>query len=262
MRLTVDPKRGVIARRADNVIVQSEGFRSGGADVPTISAFAQFGPDLATAELVARYVAAAKPEGARVVGRLDAPATRKEDSDRENSAGNLIADAQLAASRGAGAEIAFINAPGIRTDLIPAADGRITFADIFAMQPFGNSLVVKTLSGVQLKALLEQQFASGTNSVGRPVMLMPSAGFTFAYDLARGPGERIVEMRLAGRPIDPERRYRVSVNNFMTSGGDNFTVLANGTDAVDAGSDVEALEAFLRGGAQVPATDRVRAVAR
>ena len=67
-------------------------------------------------------------------------------------------------------------------------------------------------------------------------------------------------MTLDGKAIDPGARYRISVNNFLASGGDNFTVLASGTDAVDAGSDVDALEAYLRGGAIVPATDRVRDV--
>ncbi len=253
MRLTIDPARGVVARRADNVIVQGEGF----GDVALSDASPRFAADPATSALVDRYVAAARPEAARVVGRLAGTATRAQDADREISAGNLIADAQLAASRSAGAQIAFINSGGVRTDLTPGAGGTVTFGNIFAMQPFGNNLVVKTVTGVELKTLLEQQFASGRNTAERPNLLLPSRGFTFSYDLSRAPGQRIVDMRLSGRPIDPAARYRITVNNFLASGGDNFSVLRNGTDAIDAGSDVDALEAYLRGGAHVPATDRI-----
>ncbi len=256
LRLTIDPVRGVVAKRADNVIVQGEGF----GEVPLSDAAPRFTADPATKMLVERYVAAAKPEAARVVGRLSGSATRTQDADREISAGNLVADAQLAASRSAGAHIAFINSGGVRTDLVPGAGGNVTFGDIFAMQPFGNNLVVKTVTGVQLKTLLEQQFASGRNTAERPNLLLPSRGFLFSYDLSRPAGQRIVDMKLNGKAIDLGARYRISVNNFLASGGDNFTVLASGTDAVDAGSDVDALEAYLRGGASVPATDRVRDV--
>ena len=256
LRLTIDPVRGVVAKRADNVIVQGEGF----GEVALSDAAPRFAADPATRMLVDRYVAAARPEAARVVGRLSGSATRTQDADGEISAGNLVADAQLAASRSAGAQLAFINAGGVRTDLVPGAGGTVTFGDIFAMQPFGNSLVVKTLTGTQLKALLEQQFASGRNTAERPNVLLPSRGFAFSYDLSRPAGERIVELKLEGKPIDAAARYRITVNNFIASGGDNFTMFASGTDAVDAGSDVDALEAYLRGGANVPATDRIRDV--
>jgi len=129
---------------------------------------------------------------------------------------------------------------------------------LFAMQPFGNNLVVKTLTGAQLKTMLEQQFASGTNTVARPNMLLPSNGFTFAYDLSRPAGQRIVEMKLDGKAIDPAAPYRVTVVNFLASGGDNFTVLAEGTGAVDAGLDVDATEAYLKAGGSMPVMGRIR----
>ena len=187
--------------------------------------------------LVDRYVAAAAPRGSRVVGRLSAPADARADDDREISARR--SHRRRAARRDArrqGAQIAFINSGGVRTDLIPGADGSVTYGQIFALQPFGNNLVVKTLTGAQIKALLEQQFDSGTNTVAQPNMLLPSKGFAFAYDLSRPAGQRIVAMTLNGKPIDPAANYRVAVNNFLATGGDNFTVLTDGTDAVDAGT--------------------------
>ena len=64
-------------------------------------------------------------------------------------------------------------------------------------------------------------------------------------------------MRLNGRPVDPASTYRVTVNNFLASGGDGFTVLADGGEAIDAGLDLDALEAFLKAGATAPGPGRI-----
>ena len=258
IRLSVDPVRGVTRRRADNLIVQGEPFTGSAGPVTLQPGFTAYPKDAATAALVDRYVAAAKPVASRVVGKLSAPLTREKSPSGEINAGDFIADAQLAATGHLGAQIAFTNSGGVRAGLVPGADGSITYGQLFAMQPFGNNLVVKTLTGAQLKALLEQQFDSGTNTVARPNMLLPSKGFAFAYDLSRPAGARIVEMRLDGKPIDPAARYRVTVVNFLSSGGDNFTVLTQGTEAADAGLDVDATEAYLKAGAEIPAMGRIR----
>lgn len=258
IRLTVDPARGVTARRADNIIVQNEGYRQGEATVLPVSATARYAADPAAAALLDRYVAASRPEARRIVGKLPAAVTRQPTKARENSAGAFIADAQLAATRDEGSQIAFINSGGVRADLVPAADGSVTFGDIFAMQPFGNNLVVKTFTGAQLRALLEQPFAGVTSAAGRKTILMPSKGFAYSYDLSRPDGHKIVAATLDGKPIDPEARYRITVNNFLASGGDNLTVLTQGVDTVDAGLDLDAVEAYLRAGASVPVADRIK----
>lgn len=257
IRLTFSPQGALTAHRGDNLIVQGEGYTAGDATVAAVPSFPVYAADAATKALVDRYVAASAAEAARVSGHLSGPATKALTEDREQTAGNLIADAQLAASRAKGAQIAFINSGGVRADLVPAPDGSVNYGQLFAMQPFGNSLVVKTLTGAQLKALLEQQFASGSNTAEEPNMLAPSIGFVFAYDLSRPAGQRIVDMRLNGKSVDPAAAYRISVNNFMASGGDNFTVLAQGGNATDAGLDLDALESFLKAGATVPATGRI-----
>ena len=222
----------------------------------------ELGGDGKIAALVQRYAAAAAPAAARVVGRLHGPALKSE-TDEEGTAGDLIADAQLAATwphdRGA-ADISFINAPGIRTSLIPQADGTVTYGKIFAVQPFGNNLVVKPLTGAQLKTALEQQFTeeAGRGQLGS--LLIPSANFRFAYDMSLPKGQRITAMTLDRKPIDPARRYRVTVNNFLASGGDGFSVFAEVSEAFDAGLDLDALEAYL---ARTPpvATNRVTKLA-
>ena len=253
IRLMFAPDGTLQGRRADNIIVQGEGYTYGATSVPVVSVFPVYAADPATKAIVDRYVAAAQPEAARVVGKLAGPVTKKESGAREHSAGLLIADAQLAAGRAHGAQVAFMNTGGVRTDLVPGPGGSITYGQIFAMQPFGNSVVVKTLSGAQLKTLLEQQFQAD-----RPKMLMPSRGFFFAYDERLPAGQRIVEMHLNGKAIDPNGRYRVAVNHFLAGGGDKFTVLAEGSDAVDLGLDLDAMEAWLKEGAPVPQVGRIK----
>ena len=213
-----------------------------GSNVPVI---AERQPEVDT--LVQRYVAAVEPVARRVVGRLDKPA-RKDMNDGPSAAAELISDAQLAATKAAnrgGAQIAFINSTGVRTDLIPRPDGAVTYGQIFALQPFGNNLVVKTLTGAQLKVMLEQGFREAAGKVRTTSLLIPSAGFTYRYGLSRPAGDRTYDLRLDGKPIEAAARYRVTVNNFLASGGDGYSVLAEGTEAFDAGLDLDALEAYL-----------------
>ena len=215
--------------------------------------------DPAIAALVKRYADAAAPAAARVVGKVrgDLP---KSEGDAESPAANLIADAQLHATRSkdrGGADISFINATGVRVGIEPAPDGSVTYGQIFAMQPFGNNLVVKTLTGAQLKSLLEEQFKveNGVARIGS--LLVPSENFRFRYDLTKPQGQRIVGMTLDGKPVDPAKRYRVTVNNFLASGGDGFSVFKEGSDPFDAGLDLDALEAWLGTNPVAPAIGRI-----
>jgi 5'-nucleotidase len=156
-----------------------------------------------------------------------------------------VADAQLAATRApeAGAAvIALMNPGGLRTDLtcpagpVPCA---IRMADAFAAQPFGNALVVMTLSGAQLMQALEQQFI-GSNAA-RPRVLQPSAGFGWAWRARPHQGRHVAQAWLHGAPIDPKANYRVVVNDFLAAGGDGFSAFTEGTDRVGGPMDLEAL---------------------
>ena len=246
IRLTFDPvTRSMTRRSAINVPVK-----------PTQ------GADDGVATLVAKYAAAAAPAAARAVGKLKGNAPYSEMYD-ESPASNLIADAQLAATRSkdrGSADISFINSTGVRTSITPAPDGTVTYGQIFATQPFGNNLVVKSLTGAQLKALLEQQFVAENGKTQVGSLLVPSANFRFSYDLSRPEGQRIVSMAVNAKPIRPDAVYRVSVNNFLASGGDGFSVLNEGTDTFDAGLDLDALEAWLGTNPTAPSVGRTRNV--
>ena len=265
--LTVDTStRRVTAKRADNVIVQGEPYVAGTSTVALTSEYPRFEKNAEIANLVTQYLSVAQPLVARVTGRLTAPATRTSSPSRETSMGNLIADAQLAATAPAakgGAQIAFMNPGGVRADLVPAANGDVTYGQLFGVQPFGNSLVVKTMTGAQIRALLEQQFNSGSNTVSAPRVLAPSNGFTYAYDLAAPAGSRVSALSLDGTPLGEATSYRVTMNSFLATGGDNFTVFNEGTQTLGGDQDVDALEAYIRSaGALVPpAASRIRNLA-
>jgi 5'-nucleotidase len=156
--------------------------------------------------------------------------------------GNLVTDAQLAATTGAGAQIAMTNPFGIRRTLTPADDGSVTFGDIYAVQPFGNELETLTYSGTELKTILEQCF----DGIGPEQILSVSAGFAYSYDRGRPVGDRIVAMTLNGAPIDPAKDYRVTISAFLANGGDDFSAFTTGRDRVIGITDIAALEAWLK----------------
>lgn len=223
----------------------------------------EHGENAAEAALVSRYAAAVASIAKRVIGRLTVAATKSEDNG-EGPAADLVADSMLSATQApenGGAQIALVNASGIRVDL-PA--GNVKYEDAFAMMPFGNILVVMTLTGAQLKAALEQQYrrslAAGAH---RPQALAPSRGFTYTVDMSKPQGARVVEMRLDGKPIDPASFYRVAVNNYLASGGDDLTVFASGTDVTDkAILDLDALVDWIAAGRAPPVPNRIRLIGR
>ncbi len=256
--LTIDPAAGkVIARRADNLIVQSEAY----GNVAVTDLYPRYPPDPAVAAVVQRYAERAGPVAARVVGRMTGPAKREKTPSREQVLGDLVADAHLAATRASGAVIAFTNGSGVRTDIEPVG-GNVTFGQIFAAQPFGNSLAVKSFTGRQIRALLEQQFDSGSNTVTSPNMLLPSANVRFAYDLSRPAGRRIVELTVDGAPIADDKVYRVTMNSFLATGGDNFTMFRDGKDPAGGPLDIDALEAWIAKSSPLtpPVPERIRDV--
>ncbi|WP_454903845.1 bifunctional metallophosphatase/5'-nucleotidase [Variovorax gossypii] len=263
INLTIDTRtRKVTAKAADNVIVQGEAYTSGSNTYAVTDQYPVFGKNQQVAALISQYLSIAGPLVQRVVGQLTTTATRTQTSSRESVLGNLIADAQLAATKAAdkgAAQIAFMNPGGVRADLAPASDSSVTYGQIFAVQPFGNSLVVKTMTGAQIRAVLEQQFNSGANTTAAPKVLLPSAGFTYTYNLSQPAGSRIANMALNGTAMADATSYRVTMNSFLATGGDNFTVFNQGTNTLGGDQDVDALEAYIKAGSPLvpPATDRI-----
>jgi len=197
-------------------------------------------PDARAKAIVDRAVADAAPLAGKRVGRLAVGLSRKASEAGESSLGSVVADAHLAVTRKSGAAIAFTNSGGLRADL-PAGD--VTYAQAFAAQPFGNTLVTFTITGGQLTTVLEQQWLGS-----RPKILQPSANVSYAWSASAAPGSRVVpgSLKVDGRPLAPDTRVRLTVNSFLAAGGDGFTVFVEGTERVVGPPDLEALVEYLR----------------
>ena len=259
IRLAFGPDGTLSGESAQFVPVQGEAITTGSKPVAINPAYRVFAPDPGVAALVARYHDAAQAIGSRPVGKLPGELIWK-DVGSVSPAAEFIADGEYFVAREAtrgGSDFALMNTGGARTGIIPAPGGTVAYSQIFTMQPFSNNIVTLSLTGADLLALFEQQFDSGSNTVAKPNLLMPSANVRLTYDRSRPAGRRVVAVTIGGRALVRTRTYRVTVNNFMASGGDNFTLLARGTDRVDAGLDLDATEAYLRTNPPLPAGERV-----
>jgi 5'-nucleotidase len=199
--------------------------------------------------------------GNEVIGSITADITRaytdgEEDRQKESSLGNLVADAQLWAlqqdAQFGHPVIAFMNPGGLRADLLYASsdagegDGNVTFKEAFNVQPFGNTVNAVTLTGAQIKEVLEEQFQQrGERS---QLILGTNERFTYSYDLSRAPNERVDpdSIMLDGVPIGAGTSYRVVANSFLTAGGDDFTTLGQGEDLVTGPVDSDALVTYFQ----------------
>ncbi|MGL4230480.1 MAG: bifunctional metallophosphatase/5'-nucleotidase [Casimicrobium sp.] len=216
-------------------------------DAAIIAKFPPVAADAAAKKIVDDYVALAAPKSNREIGTISATIDRTASPGGDHPAGRLIADAQLDATASGStgnAQIAFMNPGGVRADFTCTAPPcAVTFGQAFTVQPFGNSLVVMTLTGQQIKDLLEQQW-TGANAT-RPRILQPSKGFTYSWDNNAAAGAKVSAMTLNGTAINLTTSYRVTVNSFLADGGDGFTTLIAGTNRLGGAQDIDALIAFF-----------------
>lgn len=197
-------------------------------------------PDYDVASIVSTYNTLSAPLANRVVGHItaDLPASSVDFTIGESYLGDVIADAQLEATKSAGAVAAFMNPGGIRADLL---NGQVTYAQAFAVQPFANLLVTEDVTGQNLKDALEAQYAAdGTSKI-----LQISNGVSYTFDPAAAIGSRISDVTINGAPLDLKATYRVTINNFVAGGGDGFAPFALGTNRVTGAIDLDALTAYL-----------------
>ncbi|MDQ3382091.1 MAG: 5'-nucleotidase C-terminal domain-containing protein [Actinomycetota bacterium] len=188
--------------------------------------------------LVEKYKRLSAPLANRVIGSISADITRSQNPAGESALGDVIADAQLAATRSSGAQIAFMNPGGIRA---PISAGEVTYGELFSVQPFDNQVVKMQLTGEQVYRALEQQFGAD----GRTRILQVS-GLEFSYNSTNPAGQRVTGVTLPdGTPVDRNATYTVAANSFIATGGDGFTVFKEGQNPQTLGSDLDALEAHI-----------------
>ncbi|MFI7431732.1 bifunctional metallophosphatase/5'-nucleotidase [Micromonospora sp. NPDC049836] len=254
--------RDIVSASANNVVVTR--------DVPK---------DPASTELINHYKTALGPVADKVVGETTGVLTKTPENlyqtgvdangkptymFGESPLGNVIADAQLAATDNEqNAVAAFMNPGGVRADLDA---GPVTYAEAFTVQPFANNLVTLDLTGAQLYCLLEQQFTTAkVLYASSTVHYVVDVNGTTAPVATPCSGTRVVRgsLTINGTPVTDTATYRVTVNNFLSGGGDGFSVLTGGTNAVTGMIDLDAFTAYLteKSPVSAPALDRIQTTA-
>jgi 5'-nucleotidase len=216
-------------------------------------------PDPNTSAILKTYEDISAPLANRVVGSVTADITSARQGGQnaagEQAMGDVIADAMLertVPSDFGGAVAAFMNAGGVRASLLfnqisgGEQPGEVTYAEAFTVQPFGNTLVVKTCTGQQLYDVLNQQFDNP--AVGSNRIMLPSANVDYHWTTAGGT-PHIVDGTLSfddgATYVDKAASYRVALNNFTADGGDGFTVFRSCTDPLGGDVDLDAFVAYL-----------------
>jgi 5'-nucleotidase len=266
MKIEVDPDSKQIISMVNTTYAMYKG--AGTTANPYVANYLPGAAEQPIVDLVAESVAIAKVKGSVKVGDITAsfqrglqprvptttdPSTTGEARGAESTLGNFVADVQLDQTqvRFPDTDIALMNPGGLRADMkYPSGgaddpDGNVTYAEAAAVQPFANTLVTMTLTGAQVKSVLEQQWQPAGAS--RPFLkLGVSKGLTYITDYAAAAGSHITNLEFNGVPVDPAAEYRVVVNSFLASGGDNFTTLAQGTQRADSGLvDLEAMVSWF-----------------
>jgi 5'-nucleotidase len=251
--LTIDDRTGKLVQAAANNIIVENALNTPGQGVTRIPDPTKADPQVQA--LVDQYETAAAPLANVVIGKIQGDLTRTGSPQGESALGDVIADAQLAATAPANlgdADLAFMNPGGIRNDLRVSdissggeAPGEVTYGEAFTVQPFGNSLVTKTMTGAMIRSLLEQQFPGCGGQTTKRILQISS---TFSYEqdpIAATCAARIGTMWVNGVPVAPGDSFRVTMNNFLATGGDGFTVFNQGTNALGGAQDIDAFVAYF-----------------
>ncbi|BBW96228.1 bifunctional metallophosphatase/5'-nucleotidase [Geobacillus icigianus] len=222
--LKIDPRtKDVVAKQAEIVTTYHDGIT----------------PDPEIRALVEKYEAKVAPLVNQVVGTAAETITDEQNASGESALGNLIADAQRAAMN---TDFAFMNPGGIRADI---EQGEVTWGELYNVQPFNNQLVKMTLTGAQIRELLNQQWQP------TKTRMLQISGLRYTWSASRPAGNKVVDIQLPdGTPLNPNGEYTVTVNSFLADGGDGFTVLTQGTNREVGPVDLDALVSYIRGLAQ------------
>ncbi|WP_175651200.1 bifunctional metallophosphatase/5'-nucleotidase [Pseudomonas sp. Marseille-P9899] len=233
LTLTVDTdKHQLLDVKANNLVVDAQRYHAS--------------PEIAP--LLAEIETRSQAQLSKPVARLGArEVLRTTNEAGESAMGDLIADSHLAATRALGAQVALMNQGGMRMD-INLEDGQeqVNYGQVATVQPFNNSLILLTLTGAQLRQLLEQQWQDGSMGF---YPLQPSASLTYRWDDSQPKGQRVLagSLLVDGQPVQPEQPYRIVMNSFLAEGGDNFNVLKQASDRLDTGiNDLDAMISYLQ----------------
>jgi 2',3'-cyclic-nucleotide 2'-phosphodiesterase/3'-nucleotidase len=204
-------------------------------------------PDPEILDLVRPYHEATQTWLSQPVGRSAIALSSREARLRDSAIIDLIHRVQLDAGK---ADISFAAAFTLDATL-PASD--VTVRDLAALYIYENTLAVVELTGAEVKDALEH--AAGYFRAYQPGLtpaelvdpVIPgynfdtAEGVEYTLDLRRPRGDRVVDLRFGGAPIDLNRRFRVAINNYRLNGGGGYRMFRNARVVDQANQEIREL---------------------
>ena len=116
-------------------------------------------------------------------------------------------------------DFSLTNFGGLRASI---PEGEVRLYDIYAVFPFENALVLIELEGKDVWELFSN-FAqrNRVEAVGNVKVAVENG--------------KVVQLTIAGKPFDPNRRYRLATIDFLLGGGDSVAALKNAVSVLDTG---------------------------
>ncbi|MED4970640.1 bifunctional metallophosphatase/5'-nucleotidase [Parageobacillus toebii] len=218
--LTIDRRtKDVVAKKAEIVTTYQDSIK----------------PDPKITKFIDKYEAKVSPIINQVIGTAKTTISAEQNASGESALGNLIADAQRTAMK---TDFAFMNPGGIRANI---EQGEVTWGELYNVQPFSNQLVKMTLTGEQIRKLLNQQWQSNQTR------MLQISGLIYTWDASKPIGDKVVDIYLPnGAKLDPNAEYTVTANSFLADGGDNFTVFTEGKNREVGPVDLDALIHYIQ----------------
>jgi len=118
-----------------------------------------------------------------------------------------------------GADVALQNGGGIRSSIDV---GPITHGEIITVLPFGNTVVLLEVKGSVIIAAIENGIKAYPEVAGSYSHV---AGMTFTFDESKEPGNRVTEILIGGKKLNPDKLYKLATNDFLAAGGDKYVML-------------------------------------
>ena len=179
-------------------------------DKPTLTKIAQFRKKLDKALLVVVGETKVLMDGMRSVVRS-----------LESNLPNYITDTIMMKT---GSDMAFINGGGVRDSI---QKGKIRVMDIIKVLPFNNTIITMKLKGSLILSMLKKSASLGQGAGG---MLHVSKGLKYKMM-----GQTLESSSYKGKPINPNRLYKVATSSFMAAGGDGYSEFKKGIQFYDTG---------------------------
>ncbi|MEW5803301.1 MAG: 5'-nucleotidase C-terminal domain-containing protein [bacterium] len=215
--------RKVIDYRFETLPIRLEAGREEPDGVYRITGWNGMAEDRELQSLLGPYADNLNPILSEIIGHAEGRFLNRTGIEEETALGDIIADSMLWYAKEAGADFAIQNGGGIRADL---PQGQVARSLIHEILPFDNSIIILTLQGCDMQSLFDYM----ATTCGRGAFPQVSVGVSFTINKIAARAENIL---INGKPIDPDRLYRVVTNSYLAAGGDGYKIFQKAIDRYD-----------------------------